>query len=326
MDGAAEKIDWFFTMATKYNLKVLLDVHCLKDSQNGFDNSGKANKVVWNNATNFDHWDYNAGEWMGKWNGSGYDSINYENIQWAFDNVELLLQKYGHHNSFYALEPVNEPWWNSDMTVLKDFYRKVRKLIQTQKPELKFVFHDAFQFSASVWNDLFDDNDTENVIMDTHFYTAWWDRNNDIGKYCDSYQGLAEAYNIKYDVWVGEWSLATDVCAMWLGGFNDNNTPYRFDCEWVPCPYSYLPSDLAVDFDRTAATLGPYGTPTPQTVQNGNCAKDSTYFGNDDMITLGHCAIYSMNDYVQGHFLWTYHNELEEKWSYKEAYDRGWIL
>jgi hypothetical protein len=28
----------------------------------------------------------------------------------------------------------------------------------------------------------------------------------------------------KMEVWIGEWSLATDVCAMWLGGFNDGNT------------------------------------------------------------------------------------------------------
>jgi glucan 1,3-beta-glucosidase len=40
MDGAAEKIEWFLDTAAKYGLKVLLDVHALKDSQNGFDNSG----------------------------------------------------------------------------------------------------------------------------------------------------------------------------------------------------------------------------------------------------------------------------------------------
>jgi len=28
----------------------------------------------------------------------------------------------------------------------------------------------------------------------------------------------------------------------------------------VECPYSYLPDDVAVDFDRTADVLGPFGT------------------------------------------------------------------
>jgi hypothetical protein len=32
---------------------------------------------------------------------------------------------------------------------------------------------------------------------------------------------MAYADQIKYPVWVGEWSLATDNAAMWLGGFND---------------------------------------------------------------------------------------------------------
>jgi hypothetical protein len=39
---------------------------------------------------------------------------------------------------------------------------------------------------------------------------------------------LSEEFkNIKYEKWVGEWSLATDICAWWLGGFNESyNFPY----------------------------------------------------------------------------------------------------
>ena len=61
-------------------------------------------------------------------------------------------------------------------------------------------------------------------------------------------------------MWVGEWALATDVCALWLGGFNDANTAAVFDCEYVDCPTPYLPADTAVDLDRTADLLGPFGT------------------------------------------------------------------
>jgi hypothetical protein len=64
---------------------------------------------------------------------------------------------------------------------------------------------------------------------------------------------------MKYPVWVGEWSLATDVCAQWLGGFNDSNTAYQRTCAKVECPYSYMPQPYAADFDRAAASLGPYG-------------------------------------------------------------------
>ena len=43
--------------------------------------------------------------------------------------------------------------------------------------------------------------------------------------YCDNYdKTISKAKDVKYEVWVGEWSLATDVCALWLGGFNDAGT------------------------------------------------------------------------------------------------------
>mmetsp|Transcript_881 Transcript_881/g.1580 ORF Transcript_881/g.1580 Transcript_881/m.1580 type:complete len:162 (-) Transcript_881:1060-1545(-) len=40
MDGVEDKIQWFFDTCARHNISVLLDVHGLKGSQNGFDNSG----------------------------------------------------------------------------------------------------------------------------------------------------------------------------------------------------------------------------------------------------------------------------------------------
>ncbi len=28
---------------------------------------------------------------------------------------------------------------------------------------------------------------------------------------------------------------------------------------------------------------------------------------------------------VEGHFMWTVRNELEPRWNYIEAYDKGWV-
>ena len=67
---------------------------------------------------------------------------------------------------------------------------------------------------------MFPDDDIDNIVLDTHYYTCYIDKLNSIEEYCDSYKtNLAEASKIKYEVWVGEWSLATDKCALWLGGF-----------------------------------------------------------------------------------------------------------
>lgn len=211
------------------------------------------------------------------------------------------MQRWGHHPAVHALEPVNEPWWNSNYDVLKAFYRRVRNEMRVINPDVLFVFHDGFSPWASTWNDLFPDNDMENVVMDNHSYMAWWERKNDIGQYCDGYgSGIHAMSDIKYPIWVGEWSLATDVCAFWLGGFNDSNTEYQFDCSWVDCPYSYLPAEHAVDFDRTAATLGPYGESDRATVRNGKCATDSTFFPDDQVQRLADCVLYIFDQEVEG--------------------------
>ena len=115
------------------------------------------------------------------------DWINQDNINWAIENVRGLMTRWGNHPAVYALEPVNEPWWNTDIPTLKDFYRSVRSVIREFNPEVKFVFHDSFIPDASVWNDLFADDDTYNVVVDTHQYMAWWEAKSDIGTYCDVY-------------------------------------------------------------------------------------------------------------------------------------------
>uniref|UniRef100_A0A7S3SUH7 Glycoside hydrolase family 5 domain-containing protein n=1 Tax=Strombidinopsis acuminata TaxID=141414 RepID=A0A7S3SUH7_9SPIT len=205
-----------------------------------------------------------------------------------------------------------------------DFYRSVRNLMREKQPRLKFVFQNAFDFSES-WNSMFDDDDHENVIMDAHYYIAWSWKMDTIDDYCALYEkDMPVAQKIKYDVWVGEWSLATDVCAMWLAGFNDTGTSPQFDCNWVDCPYSYLPEEHAVDFDRTAAEIGPFGGSDVSGVKYGKCPSDSLNFTSDEIHSLAQCAYDNFDENVQGHFLWTFRNELEPRWNYVTSYDNGW--
>ena len=153
---------------------------------------------------------------MGEWDADKkkYKSINQDNIDWAKDTIQGLLDTWGTHEALYAIEPVNEPWFNSDFPTLKAFYRDVREMMKEQQPRLKFVFHDAFHFSPIKWNSLFADDDMENVIMDTHQYIAWSPKHHFVKPYCAQFDiQMAPAKLIKYPIWVGEWSLATDVCA-----------------------------------------------------------------------------------------------------------------
>ena len=58
MDGAKDEIKWLLDMCDKYGIKVLLDVHAVKGSQNGFDNSGVAHKTVWLDEDHYEHWHF----------------------------------------------------------------------------------------------------------------------------------------------------------------------------------------------------------------------------------------------------------------------------
>lgn len=167
-EGAAEKIEWLLDTADRMGMKVLLDVHAVKGSQNGYDNSGLANKTVWTDENNFEHWPTALGEWMGPWVNNQYQYIDFEAIDWAKDTIRGLLDRWGNHPAVYAIEPVNEPWWSSDLAVLRGYYRDIRKMMRDFNPDLLFVFHDAFHFDAQSWNDMFADDDMENIVMDTH--------------------------------------------------------------------------------------------------------------------------------------------------------------
>lgn len=113
---------------------------------------------------------------------------------------------------------------------------------------------------------------------------------------------------------------------MWLGGFNDNILETQFTCTWVDCPESYLPEDVAVDFDRTAPVLGPFGQYPNAVVRHGKCSLDSLYFDENDVRTLGQCVLRSFNEgNVKAQIMWNFRNQQQPRWSYVLAYDAGWI-
>ena len=325
MDGAKDQIDWFLKMAEKYDIKVMLDVHSIRGSQNGFDNSGIAHKTVWLDEDHYEHWGFQRGEWMGPWNGDSYDYIDFANLEWAVNTIDGLLEEWGEYPALYAIEPVNEPWEYTDLWALKLFYRNVRALMRRKQPRLQFVFHESFRYSADVWNDLFDDNDLHNVILDTHIYQAWDASKPSVKEVCEMWETKTkEAEKIKYPVWVGEWALGTDACAFWLDGFNDSKTPRTDECAWVECPKSYLPEENIVDMDRKAFMQSPFGSNLLDVARYGMCPTDSDRWTDKDMWYNGQCALKVFDKYAEAHFMWNFRTELEPKWSYVESYDNDW--
>jgi hypothetical protein len=69
---------------------------------------------------------------------------------------------------------------------------------------------------------------------------------------------LAKIAEVGYETWMGEWSLATDTCAHWLGGFNDRqNIREDMKCKQIVCPDSYLGEDYK---DITTINTNPIGS------------------------------------------------------------------
>ena len=142
-DGAKETITWALDRFAEHGIKVLLDVHAVKGSQNGNDNSGMQNRLAWIDETHFVHREIKVGEWMGPWNGKGYDYIDFEALLWAQDTISGLVDEWGNHPAVWGVEPVNEPQASTDQWALKIFYRNVRHMMRTKVPHLKFVFSDS---------------------------------------------------------------------------------------------------------------------------------------------------------------------------------------
>lgn len=86
----------------------------MKDSQNGFDNSGQAMGFQWTTALNseyvqeqtFEHWPIRDARWIGTFDHetATYSSINHENIQHALDVIEAIVRRYRFHPAVQAIE------------------------------------------------------------------------------------------------------------------------------------------------------------------------------------------------------------------------------
>jgi len=197
--------------AQQQGITVLIDLHGVPGSQNGLDNSGRRS-----NNSNPEVWGY---DWL-------YDPDMLEQsakILVSIARYIVNLQKNGIDN-IIGLQLVNEPWVFSDMSLVRDFYKKVIPLVREVSPELPIIIHDAFRHTEWAW--LTNDWPFENTYMDTHIYHAF--NPDDIASSnstCDKLkQTIAENIACGYGsmlryktcvslpTMVGEWSLAIDDC------------------------------------------------------------------------------------------------------------------
>ncbi|KIY73602.1 glycoside hydrolase family 5 protein [Cylindrobasidium torrendii FP15055 ss-10] len=202
ISGQAPYLEKALGWAQQYGLKVVIDLHGVPGSQNGFDNSGqKTDNPTWPN--------------------------NSEYVQRSNDIIKTLASWYKDRADVVAaIAPLNEPagfrggnFLSVTEQYWKDSYGNIRFPYGSDRQSNNLVLvHDAFQ-ELSYWDNF--GRNFDGVAMDTHIYQMFSDAENQrswdehISFACGKGSSLEN-----FHLWtiVGEWTPAITDCAKWLNG------------------------------------------------------------------------------------------------------------
>ena len=164
--GCIEYVDRAMDWAEQYDLPVMLDLHTVPGSQNGYDNGG---------ITGVCKWCKQPGE-----------------VQFALSVLKRLAERYGHRRGLWGIQVINEPIsWLVYTTApstgrardkeeakgsgcvplrfLRSFYLDAYRVLREHMAEDKVVvFHDGFRLNR--WKKFFTRSGLKNVLLDTHIY------------------------------------------------------------------------------------------------------------------------------------------------------------
>ncbi|MDO5143969.1 MAG: cellulase family glycosylhydrolase [bacterium] len=169
--GCIEQLDDAFDWAEKYGLKILIDLHTVPGSQNGFDNGGLCGVCRWAETP--------------------------EEVDFVLNLLEKLAKRYGKRPGLLGIQPLNEPisgegtWEQAGImnrypslepdlvkgsapirpAFLRQFYIDAYRRIRPHLEEDKyFVFHDAFRIWD--WKDFMQEEEFHHVALDAHLYLS----------------------------------------------------------------------------------------------------------------------------------------------------------
>ncbi|WP_456009228.1 glycoside hydrolase family 5 protein [Clostridium butyricum] len=210
--ACTEELDKAFNWAEKYDLSILIDLHTVPGSQNGFDNGGISGVCKW--------------------------AKEPESVKFTLSVLERLAIRYGDRKGLMGIEILNEPltpklWDMFDiknrykavdekmaeesgpvsLEFLREFYVDAYRIIRKHMKEDKYVvFHDGFDLKA--WKDFMREDEFKNVILDTHQYLMTAECNKceknleSYVKYIkENYEKDIEEMREYFPIICGEWSL-----------------------------------------------------------------------------------------------------------------------
>lgn len=197
--GQDKYLEMAIGWARKNNMYVWVDCHASPGSQNGQEHSGRQGAVLWQTE------DY---------------------LNQSTDVLKTIAQKYGaasYANVVVGIELTNEPLAGSPNNIeitrqwSKDAYNSIKPFVENQN--LVIVMQDAYA-GVDTWIDTansINTNGSKTYGIDTHEYQLYTDEDNSLNqpqhitKACAWNSSLLEA-KASMPVYVGEWSLLTNIC------------------------------------------------------------------------------------------------------------------
>jgi len=296
----------------------------VRRSQNGFDNSGHAQNLTWAaDGQSFVHWPSRSAAWQGAFDPltMTYSWISWDNVRTTVQVLQRIATSLVGFNAVLGLEALNEPWQYTPLDVLKAFYWDAYWAVRAAAPHWLFVIQDSFRLEA--WAGFM--KDCPGVAIDTHVYQAWFDiqsQQSFLDNACSWRKRIRAVQESTLPVLVGEWSLATDNCAMWLNGFHDNAPGYpKVACGSKACPQPYV---SGIAGPPTGAAPGPHGTGT-SAPSYGQCPVSKPWDNEDAYEPQLAAHKLSAFQEAAGWFYWNFKVELQEQWSWQASVARGWL-
>jgi glucan 1,3-beta-glucosidase len=209
--GCIEYLDKAFDWGERHGQKILIDLHTVPGSQNGFDNGGICGVCTFHRKP--------------------------ESVEFALTVLERLAARYRDRPNLWGIQVLNEPisqelWDAVDIPTrypavdpeeavgsepvptdfLKGFYRDAYERIRAAAPDATVVFHDGFRIKE--WQGFFTAPDFENVVLDTHLYLmmlTWSKGDHSLDDYlaliADEFAGDVREAAKDVPVMIGEWCL-----------------------------------------------------------------------------------------------------------------------
>jgi glucan 1,3-beta-glucosidase len=337
--SSVEYIDKAVGWAEKHNLRLVLDLHGVPGSQNGFDNSGDSHKPPFGS-------DLDAHDWLLE-----------KNADIAIDILSRVARRYADSAAVVQMGLVNEPIGFAlsgfckancpiDQIKLIAYYERAWAAVRANNQHVTPVLDVSFRNHA--WAPLREPGKPwveAGAVLDSHRYHGWWPRGSAVPQIahlrraaCDARRDIEEMEAEALPTVIGEWSLAVSDCMTFLNGVGlDAAMTSPSECGRVPCPETFGKLPLYVTKRNGTADgvpaparrlpLGSHGGPDA----DGMCPVDPLSappgpLSYDAFYTL--FAAYAIRGYEgsRGWTFWNFKSEVADpRWGFLDMYDAGWL-